>query len=79
MIGYRKILTGMIFLASAIVILFLVDDIDKLKAFFEFITWLAGIVIAGNGLEWIGGRVMNGKPEAAVLSSWRVPRGNNPE
>lgn len=48
MIGFRKIIIGAVFLVNANVIYFLSNTSDKLGVFFNFLIFLAGIIIAGN-------------------------------
>ena len=51
--GTRKIIIGLIFLIIATVMIFLIKDIQSKTIYYDYMWKLAGIVIAGNGIEHI--------------------------
>lgn len=54
-VGYRKLIVGMIFMIVGLGVLFMGLNMNELSQVYQYLIWLAGILIAGNSLEHIGG------------------------
>jgi hypothetical protein len=67
MTGYREILIAGVALIVGCIMVFAINDNERLKVFLEFVTYVTGIAVAGNSAEWIGGRVFNGQPQSAII------------
>ena len=51
--GIRKLVLGAIFLAMGTIMIFIIKDAVSKEIYFEYLTWLAGILIVGNGVEHV--------------------------
>ena len=51
--GYRKIIIGLIFLVIGTWMTFVIEADSRLEIYLNYLIWLGGLLIAGNGVEHV--------------------------
>ena len=54
--GYRKIIIGLVFLILGTIMTFEIESESRLDIYLNYLVWLGGVLIAGNGIEHIAGK-----------------------